>query len=122
MTSEEFIINEKKKPKEYQYALLLQVAINQLEYCKVISEYPKKMNKELYDNHNPIDLFYIRTHNAHFIEALMIVCNLLDTDKRTISFFNYQEFCDFATNKDLLDRIVISNEFQNLKTLRDQIF
>lgn len=109
------------KINEYQFAELMQVAINQLAYCKKIVKYPWNENMFLL-NDIPSN-FYKRICNAFFIETCLIICNLLkEKDKRIISFFNWDILINDNSYKEILDWLVKTEEFIRLVTCRDQVF
>lgn len=107
--------------KEYQYAELLQVAVNQLSYCKIISKYPWDGN--IFSSKDISSNFFKRVCNACFLESCLIICNLLDKkDEKVISFFNWEEFVSDNIRKQILDDLVKTPDFKQLLICRHQIF
>lgn len=102
-----------------QIADLLVVARNRLVVCQYISEYPKKNNKLNFDTVDLLSSFYKNICNTFFLEALLITCNLLDNNSRTISFFNWDK-CGDTMGKEL-SKLKSDPKFKALKTIRDQI-
>ncbi|MDD2871002.1 MAG: hypothetical protein PHS49_03345 [Candidatus Gracilibacteria bacterium] len=110
-----------RKIKEYQFAELIQVATNQLVYCKKIIELPGDEN--MFSLNDISSSFLKRVCNACFIESCLIICNLLkENDKRVISLFNWVELVDNKSYKLILDGILKTDEYKRLVECRDQIF
>jgi len=104
---------------EPQIAQLLKVAKEQLEYCRIIIDYPSRVGKRNFDVTAPKDKFYKTVCNMAFNESLLIIGSLLDKDSRAISLWNLQ---DFVKNKQR-ELKNIKNKFTStgLQTIRDQI-
>lgn len=110
-----------RKIKEYQFAELIQVATNQLVYCKKIIELP--WDENMFSLNDISSSFLKRVCNACFIESCLIICNLLkENDKRVISLFNWVELVDNKSYKLILDWILKTDEYKRLVECRDQIF
>jgi len=106
--------------REYQIALLLRTAKEQLTYCEIITNQPAAAGKRNFDTVSQADNFYKSVCNVFFHDSLLIISSLFDDkDKRVISFKNLLDFYD--KKKEKINKLI--DDFSNspLKQMRDQI-